>query len=274
VLKILSYLIGQGVATAKNFCPPLGADVRGLPMVTNSPCSGTSCNACVDACPTKAITVRPDQTGAKVTLDLGACIGCSLCYETCPTDTIAESKSTQVATRTREELLLTNDEAIKAQRKAVKAPGPNMFRDSLHARVVSTGCSATDAEIGASGNPIFDVDRLGVHIVASPRYADALMVVGPVAKGMQTAVLRCYEAMPEPKLVIAVGTCAISGGVHRGGYAEGNGVTELLQTSIFIPGCAPHPWMILHGILLGMGKEDLCIADKREPVLRATETVA
>jgi Ni,Fe-hydrogenase III small subunit len=141
-----------------------------------------------------------------------------------------------------------------------------MFRDSLHTRVVSTGCSATDAEIGAAGNAIFDVDRLGVHIVASPRYADALFVTGPVSKGMQEAVLRCYNAMPEPKVVAAVGTCAISGGVHRGGYAGANGVTDLLPVSVFIPGCPPHPWMILHGVLLAMGKEHLCVPDKREPV--------
>jgi len=206
--------------------------------------------------------------GKNVTLDLGSCIGCSLCYQACPTDTIAESKSTQRATRTRDELLLTNDPVLRAQRKSPEPTEPNMFRNSLHARVVSTGCSATDAEIGASGNPIFDIDRLGIHIVASPRYADALMVTGPVSKGMQTAVLRCYEAMPEPKCVVALGTCAISGGVHKGGYAEANGVTELLKTSIFVPGCPPHPWMILYGVLLAMGRQDMCVPDSQEPVLK------
>jgi Ni,Fe-hydrogenase III small subunit/Pyruvate/2-oxoacid:ferredoxin oxidoreductase delta subunit len=258
--------VAQGVATQKKFCPPLSAEARGLPVVTYAPCD-SSCTACSKLCPTKAIAVD----GKNVALDLGACIGCGLCYEACPTDTIAESKSTQRATRTREELLLTNDPVLKSKRKPQPSSEPNplnMFRNSLHARVVSTGCSATDAEIGASGNPIFDIDRLGLHIVASPRYADALFITGPVSKGMQTAVLRCYEAMPEPKCVVAVGTCAISGGLHRGGYAEASGITELIKTSLFIPGCPPHPWMIIYGVLLAMGREDMCVPDKQEPVLK------
>src|SRR5437868_5657057 len=117
MLRILSYLIGQGVATARNFCPPLNPEVRGLPIVTDEACAGGSCKACVDVCPTKAITVQGNGAGgaANVTLDLGACIGCSLCYEVCPTNTIAESKSTQRATRTREELLLTNDPVLRRQ---------------------------------------------------------------------------------------------------------------------------------------------------------------
>lgn len=264
MLKILSYLLGQKLATVKDLCPPLRAEARGLPTITDRACIGSGCGSCVDVCPTAAITMLPGSDG-KITLDLGACIGCSGCYEVCPSDTIAESKSTQVATRTREELVLSNDPALKVERKRGEK---NVFSNSLHARVVSTGCSATDAEIGASGNPVFDVDRLGVHLVASPRYADALFVTGPVPKGMQSPVKDCFDAMPAPKVVVAVGSCAISGGVHRGGYAEANGITDLLPTSIFIPGCAPHPWMILHGILLAMGRDDLCVKENREPVYK------
>jgi Ni,Fe-hydrogenase III small subunit len=107
--------------------------------------------------------------------------------------------------------------------------------------------------VAAATNPIFDVARFGVHFVASPRFADALVVTGPVGRSMQEPLRRCYEAMADPRLVIAVGTCAISGGLHRDGYAGANGVTELLPVAAYVPGCPPHPWSIIHGVLLAMG---------------------
>jgi Ni,Fe-hydrogenase III small subunit/ferredoxin len=133
-------------------------------------------------------------------------------------------------------------------------PRPAPFRRSLHIREVSTGCSATDLEVAAINNPIFDVARFGVQFVASPRFADALLVTGPVGRAMQEPLRRCFDAMAEPRLVIAAGTCAISGGLHRGGYAEANGVAEILPVAAYVPGCPPHPWSIIHAILLAMGR--------------------
>jgi Ni,Fe-hydrogenase III small subunit len=129
------------------------------------------------------------------------------------------------------------------------------FLRSLHIREVSTGCNATDQEVAATTNPIFDVARFGVHFVASPRYADALLVTGPVGRAMQEPLQRCFDAMAEPRIVIAVGTCAISGGLHRDGYADANGVSDSYPIAAYVPGSPPHPWSIIHGILLAMGRE-------------------
>jgi Ni,Fe-hydrogenase III small subunit/formate hydrogenlyase subunit 6/NADH:ubiquinone oxidoreductase subunit I len=261
MLKLLTYLLSQPRATGLNLCPPLDKTTRGLPALSAEACSGTECNACAQICPTNAITVTDEKTStgsAKVALDLGSCIGCGLCFENCPSGTIVENLSSRNARRKREELVLSNDPALQpgnsgAQPPAAGAP-PNPFNRSLHARVVSTSCAACDLELGASQNAIFDMERFGVHVVASPRYADALIVTGPVGKGMQVALKRCYEAMPEPRAVVAAGTCAISGGVHRGGYTEANGTENVLPVDVYIPGCPPHPWQLIYGVLLAMGR--------------------
>jgi len=266
MIKLLSYILGTGISTQKKMFPPLEESARGLPYLTDSPCLGAECNACPGACPTNAISVFSNNgDGAKVTLDLGACIACGLCTEICPTGTIVENMSTELGRLSRADLILDNHE-----RKTARASDPNarnIFKNSVQARVVSTGCSACDLEIGASGNPVFDIERFGVHVVASPRYADVLMVTGPVPKAMHEPLRLCYEQMPAPKLVMAVGTCAISGGVHRGNYTDSNGVGNVLPVDAFVPGCPPHPWSIVHGVLLAMGK-----AGTGEPVLKTKKT--
>ena len=277
MLRLINYLMQQGVATVKNICPDLAEGVRGLPMLTDTPCQ-SGCSACVEVCPTDAISVIKIDDKNNVRLDLGSCIGCGYCVDVCPTGTIKNNPSTRVAVRTREELILTtagasadaaNKEIVLQGRTNPKRPPADAldkahwFGRSVAARVVSTGCSACDMELGAAGNPIFDIERFGVHIVASPRFADALIITGPVSKGMQEALVSCYGAMSSPRVVVALGTCAISGGVHKGGYAEANGVENILPVNIYIPGCPPHPWSIIHGMLLAMGKEHLAPAPKK-----------
>lgn len=278
MLKLFTYLISQGVATVKNICPDLADGVRGLPQFTDAPCQ-SGCTACLEVCPTDAISILKIDDKGNVRLDLGNCIGCGMCVDVCPTGALKNNPTTKVAVKTRAELVhlhpcegsqfqeaagTTLAQALqnyKTEPHVVANPDSleyaGWFQRSVAARVVSTGCSACDMELGASGNPIFDMERFGVQVVASPRFADILMVTGPVSKGMQAAMMSCYEAMSSPRVVIALGTCAISGGVHRGGYAEANGVDALLPVNVYIPGCPPHPWSIIHGVLLAMGKEKL-----------------
>lgn len=245
MLRMLSYLLSVGVVTVKDVPSALPADTRTMPVLTENPCVAPECNICESVCPTNAI-VR-DSAADTVSLDLGACINCSLCIVGCPTQTITSDKNFNSAIN-RDDLLLTTAKSEKPVASNAVPNGKNIFRKSIACRVVSTGCSACDLELSASTNPIFDIERFGASIVASPRYADVLLVTGPVPKAMHEALRSCYMAMSEPRKVVAVGTCACSGGIHRGGYAEANGVANVLPVDLFIPGCPPHPWSIIEGL--------------------------
>ena len=129
------------------------------------------------------------------------------------------------------------------------------FGRSLAIREVDAGsCNGCEVEVNSLTNPIYDLERFGLHIVASPRHADALLVTGPVTRNMEHALLQTYRAMPSPKMVIAMGACACSGGVFKDCYATANGVASVLPVDVFIPGCPPRPQAIIHGILLALDK--------------------
>lgn len=248
---LLAVLKG-GLATQRNMFPDLPDAALGLPKVNESACDGARCGRCMKACPVRAISVVDDEQGGMVALDRGRCIGCNACVCACSLGTLVSDRSTKTAALTREALILTNR---PKKEEAKRASSARPFLRSLHIREVSTGCNATDQEVAAATNPIFDVARFGVHFVASPRYADALLVTGPVGRAMQEPLQRCFEAMAEPRIVIAVGACAISGGLHREGYAEANGVSDSYPIAAYVPGSPPHPWSIIHGILLAMGRD-------------------
>ena len=263
MLRLLSYIIGHGTVTQKELFPSLKPYYSGLPgLKPETACRGSDCLLCREVCPTAAIKISTDNSkNPRLTLDLGACTGCGLCIAACPEGIFVRNLSTATAVRSRQALILSNQPAqtesgsLPSGKKQDRQPALlKAFKNSLAVRVVSTGCSACDLEISAAGNPIFDMERFGLHIVASPRAADALLVTGPVGRGMQDALTRTYEAAAEPRLVIAAGTCAISGGVHAGGYAEANGIGELLPVDVYIPGCPPYPWSIIHGLLLAAGR--------------------
>jgi Ni,Fe-hydrogenase III small subunit len=131
----------------------------------------------------------------------------------------------------------------------------SILHRSLHLRHLDAGsCNACDWEITATTNAIYDIQRFGIDFVASPRHADAVLVTGPVTRNLEIAVRRTYAAMPEPRLVIAVGVCACSGAVYPTGYAAGAGVASVLPIDIYIPGCPPRPQAIIQGLLLAMDR--------------------
>ncbi len=259
MLDIINYLAKQGLATNKDLFADLNEACSGLPKINyDQSCSDLSCNKCVELCPTQAISLTYDQDN-KISpdLNLAKCIGCSQCIDNCPDKVFVKNLNTKTAVTQIEDLVLSKAKSIA---KANIQPIVNknfrpLFKKSLSIRVVSTGCNACDLEINATLNPMFDLERFGINIVASPRMADALLVTGPCGLAMHEAIKNTYAAMPNPKLVIACGTCACSGGLHYNGYFKTNGLCPLLDVDVFIPGCPPHPWSIIYGLMLAMGHE-------------------
>ena len=126
---------------------------------------------------------------------------------------------------------------------------------SLHVRHLDAGsCNGCDWEIAALLNPYHDLQRFGIDVVASPRHADLLLVTGIMTRNLEEAALMAYDAMAEPRLVVAVGACAISGGVFAGSYAGRDGIGEVLPVDVFVPGCPPRPEALIHGLLLAVGR--------------------
>lgn len=128
------------------------------------------------------------------------------------------------------------------------------FRRSLTIRQVDAGsCNACELEIHAINNPIYNCERFGIHFTASPRFADMLLVTGPVSHNMEIALRRTYNATPSPKIVIAVGDCGCTGGIFGESYASLGGIAKVIPVDAYIPGCPPTPANLLQGILKAVG---------------------
>lgn len=224
--------------------PELPPRCPGRPTIDPALCK-SGCSGCAGVCPTGAI-----GGGA---LDLGKCLFCGECAKACPARAVAFSRDHAMAARRREDLRVAGGAYALAE--ALDAQARRLFGRSLKLRQVSAGgCNACEADTNVLGTVGWDLGRFGVQFVASPRHADGILVTGPVPENMRLALLKTWEAVPAPKLVIAVGACAISGGPYRDHPEVHNGCGGLVPVDLFVPGCPPHPLTILDGMLRLLGR--------------------
>lgn len=231
-----------------------------------------------EACPTGAIALCDQEGSRQVTIDYGRCIFCGECAAVSAGGAVRVTKDFELATSDRNALIFTaayalnpdgthsrltaSSRAVPTGAGGVDEAGRKLSETirrvlgrSLAIREVDAGsCNGCELEIIALNNPVHDIERFGIRFVASPRHADMLLVTGPVTRNMELALRKTWDATPEPKVVVAVGACGISGGIFGTNYATRGGVDRVIPVDVYIPGCPPRPEALLHGILAALGR--------------------
>jgi Ni,Fe-hydrogenase III small subunit len=239
--KALRVRASQGRQFIENLRDARPAGFRGRPVIASKACA-EGCTACRDVCPTNAISLDP------VRLDLGACVFCNECTLACPAGKFDFTTDPRMA-GDRASLTVVEGGA-PPEATAVAAEFRRIFGRSVRLRQVSAGgCNGCEMELAATANVNFDLQRYGIDWVASPRHADGLVLTGAITRHMAGAVQLSWDAMAEPKFLVAVGACAISGGLFRDGPEIDRGFYDGVKPIVCVPGCPPHPLTFAHAIL-------------------------
>jgi Ni,Fe-hydrogenase III small subunit/formate hydrogenlyase subunit 6/NADH:ubiquinone oxidoreductase subunit I len=265
ILNTLNHRLKRGCETMAypKGPPPALPDRHGGALRVDAAKCPEGCHECVSVCPSEAITERP---GKGITLDLGRCLFCADCVAACPHGAITQTGDHRMAARRREDLVLgePGKEEVRLA-AALDDKLRKLFGRSLRLRQVSAGGDGSaEADLNVLGTIGWDISRFGIQFVASPRHADGLVITGPISKNMELALKKTWDAVPEPKIVIAVGACAVSGGPFAGHPEVSNGADSIVPVDLYIPGWPPHPLTILDGLLRLLGR----LENERVPATR------
>ncbi len=223
---------------------------RGYPFIKNN-CSG--CSLCVDSCPSGAIEISP------VKIDLGRCTFCGECERLCPDHGIEFSVLHKISSDAREKLVITMDKGYREFSTSAiesKKTITRLFGRSLKLRSVSAGgCNACEMELNACSNVNFDMGRFGIEIVASPKHADGIIITGPITENMAKALYDSYLCTSPDRIIIVMGSCAISGGIFDTGSELNREFLDEFKPDLYIPGCPVHPLTFINGVLDLLGRK-------------------
>jgi Ni,Fe-hydrogenase III small subunit/NAD-dependent dihydropyrimidine dehydrogenase PreA subunit len=229
----------------------IAAPFRGFPLLDAVPCPA-DCAACVDVCPTGSISAPP------LRLDLGTCVFCGDCERACPTGAIRFGRGHRLGAARRDALVLSpgvTEEKYAAGAVESRREIRRLFGRSLKLRQVSAGgCNGCEAELAACGNVNFDMGRFGIDFVASPRHTDGLVLTGPISKNMAAALADAHRSIAEPRILVAVGACAVGGGLFAGSGEIDRSFLGDVRPDLYIPGCPPHPLTIIRALLDFLGR--------------------
>lgn len=224
---------------------PMREQFRGFPQLCNSNCN--NCNKCIDICPTGALTLNP------LSIDMGKCTFCGACKNICKQEAIIFTNYYKLASTDRNKLIITENitpEQFEKKAIDIKKEITSIFSHSLKLRQVSAGgCNGCEMELNACSNANFDMGRFGIDFVASPRHADGIVITGPISDNMAYALENCYQSVPNPKIVILCGACAISGGIFQKSTKINREFLEKYPIDLYIPGCPVHPLTFINGVL-------------------------
>jgi Ni,Fe-hydrogenase III small subunit/formate hydrogenlyase subunit 6/NADH:ubiquinone oxidoreductase subunit I len=277
MFEILRKSLTTGIVTTAYPQAPaaVSSQARGRPEVDFA--RWRDARPAVAACPTGALACQDAGGTRAVTLDLAKCTFCGLCADADKTirmtnvcELAARRKADLLTTATYElapdgahaRLLASSLSTINHQPSTIESVGAELkaclakvLGRSLHIREVDAGsCNGCEVEIVGLNSPVYDIERFGIHFVASPRHADMLLVTGPVSRNMELALRKTYDATPAPRLVVAVGACGCSGGIFGQNYASLGGVDKVIPVDVYVPGCPPNPHPLLHGILTAISR--------------------
>ncbi|MFA6923529.1 MAG: NADH:ubiquinone oxidoreductase [Bacteroidales bacterium] len=233
----------------KQFVPDLEM-VELTPLFRGRPIIGTNIteeekNKVISLCPVNAINNSP------FCIDMGKCLFCNECHFALP-EKINFTNDYKIATNDRSKLIIQagQDIPIKINPDKIRKEIKSFFKHALKLRQVSAaGDNSTEMELNAAGNVNFDMGRFGIEFVASPRHADGIVITGPISQNMAEPLQICYDAIPEPKLIILAGTDAISSGIFAGSKALNRSFLDKYNIDLYVPGNPPHPLTFINGVL-------------------------